>query len=267
MIKYIFIALSLLFTFGCSASNYCTSSSDGLNDEMKLNPSKYQEKFLKGIDFIARGNEPFWNIEIDFDGKMTFTSLAEIENFSIEKSIKVIEKDDYVTLYQTKNDSGEINVTVTKIDCSDNMSGEKFDYSVSVSIKQSGANELTIFKGCGSYLYDFRLYDIWVMKEMTGIELDRNKLMKGLPTFEFNLTDMRFGGHAGCNNLSGTIEIKGNKIKFGSIISTMMACPDMTVEQAVVKALDKNSFTYKIEKMKLTLENESGLIMVLQKVD
>jgi hypothetical protein len=42
-----------------------------------------------------------------------------------------------------------------------------------------------------------RLNDIYVMEEMTGFNLKKEKLTKGMPTFEFNLTDMRFGGHGG----------------------------------------------------------------------
>lgn len=171
-----------------------------------------------------------------------------------------------VTRYHSKNENGELLVTITKQPCRDNMSGEKFDYMVKVEAKGALEKEYKTFEGCGKYLYDYRLSDIWVMEEMSDVELKKEELMKGFPTFEFNLGEMRFGGHAGCNNLFGKIELKGNKIKFRNIAATMMACPDMNVERAVIDALNLKTFNYKIDKMKLTLENDS-VKMIFKKMD
>jgi heat shock protein HslJ/uncharacterized membrane protein len=263
----IFFVTGLFITLSCSTSSNVDKINNQItNSEEIVDPSFYQEKFFGGIDFFARGNEPFWNLEIDFEKEMKFSTMDDFK--LITPAIKGVKTQDAdVTLYQAATEAGELKVTVTKSACSDNMSGEKFNYKVIVEVKQSSDKDFKTFEGCGKYLYDYRLYDIWVMEEMTGVELNKNKLMKGLPTFEFNLADMRFGGHAGCNNLSGKIDVVGSKITFGNIISTMMACPDMTVEKAVVKALDKNTFTYKIEKMKLTLTNDDGVKMILKKVD
>jgi heat shock protein HslJ len=104
------------------------------------------------------------------------------------------------------------------------------------------------------------------MEEMTGFNLKKEKLQKGYPTFEFNLTEMRFGGHAGCNSLSGNIEVVGNKITFGNLMGTLMACPNMKLEKAVIGALNEKTLTYSIDKMKLTLVSGKTK-MVLQKVD
>ncbi len=46
-----------------------------------------------------------------------------------------------------------------------------------------------------------------------------------------------------------------------------MACPDMTVEQKVSQALNNKRFTYRIEKLKLVLESDSGIKMIFKKVD
>ena len=90
--------------------------------------------------------------------------------------------------------------------------------------------------------------------------------MKGAPQFEFNLTDMRFLGHAGCNSISGNIDVVGNKITFGSLVGTLMACPHMKVEKAVIAALNQKTLTYSIDKMKLTLVSGKTK-MVLHKID
>ena len=49
----------------------------------------------------------------------------------------------------------------------------------------------------------------------------------------------RLQGSGGCNNLMGSYELmEGNRIKFSSVASTMMACPDMSIESALGKAIE-----------------------------
>ena len=146
------------------------------------------------------------------------------------------------------------------------MSGEQSKYTVKVKAKHSKDKDFKTFEGCGQYLYDTRLHDIWVMEKMTGVKLKKVKLTKGLPIFEFYPDEMRFGGHAGCNNLSGSITVVGNKITFGNLMGTLMSCPDMTVERAVVKAFDQKTVTYSIENLKLTLVSGKTK-MVFKKID
>jgi heat shock protein HslJ len=49
-------------------------------------------------------------------------------------------------------------------------------------------------------------------------------------------------------------------------MGTLMACPNMKIEKAVVKALDQKTVTYSIDKMKLTLVSGKTK-MVFKKVD
>lgn len=236
-----------------------------VKETVEMNSQHYQEKFVSGIDFIARGNEPNWTLEIDLEKSMSFATMDDIKvNTPAVEGIKAQDSD--VTLYRAKTDSGELVITVIRDNCEDNMSGEKFSYKVRVEAKKSADVSYKTFEGCGKFLYDMRLYDIYVMEEMTGFNLKKEKLMKGMPTFEFNLTDMRFGGHAGCNSLSGSINVVGNKITFGSLMGTLMSCPNMKIEKAVVEALNQKTVTYNIDKMKLTLISGKTK-MVLKKVD
>ena len=236
-----------------------------VEEVVEMNLNYYQEKFLSGIDFIARGNEPNWTLEIDLEKSMSFAAMYDIKvKTPAVEGIKAQDSD--VTLYTAKTDSGELVITVIKDKCQDNMSGENFPYKVRVEAKSPSDSTYKTFEGCGRFLYDIRLHDIYVMEEMTGFNFKKEKLMKGKPTFEFNLTDMRFGGHAGCNNLSGGINVVGSKITFGGLMGTLMACPNMKVERAVIEALNQKTVTYSIDKMKLTILSGKTK-MVLQKVD
>ncbi len=236
-----------------------------IEDAVEMNLNYYQEKFLSGVDFIARGNEPNWTLEIDLEKSMSFAAMYDIKvKTPAVEGIKAQDSD--VALYTAKTDSGELVITVIKDKCQDNMSGEYFPYKVRVEAKSPADSTYKTFEGCGRFLYDMRLYDIYVMEEMTGFNLKKEKLMKGMPTFEFNLTDMRFGGHAGCNSISGGINVVGSKITFGSLMGTLMACPNLKVERAVIEALNQKTVTYSIDKMKLTIVSGKTK-MVLQKVD
>lgn len=50
--------------------------------------------------------------------------------------------------------------------------------------------------------------------------------------------DGSFGAFAGCNRMGGKYQLNGSKIKLSKIISTMMACADMKVEDEVKAALE-----------------------------
>lgn len=262
----IFFGFLLLTFASCSSSkeeNLNNQQNIDLNNDAVVAPSYYQEKFTRGMDFFARGNEPNWTLEMDFQSNFYFKPMYDSSlTVPAVEGIKATDAD--ITRFQSERGGNELIITITKTPCEDNMSGEKFDYKVEVQ-NPDNKNYQT-YEGCGRFLYDYRLNDIWVMESISGMELKKEELMKGLPTFEFNLKEMRFNGHAGCNNLSSRIELKGNKIKFGNIAATMMACPDMKVERKVIDAINMKSFNYKIENMKLTLENESTK-MIFKKVD
>ena len=267
--KHFFFLLIGLMTMIACTSSIKTNKDDKLNidknEEQVANTSFYQNKFLNGIDFFARGNEPNWTLEIDFENMVKFLTMYDINIITPAiDEVKVSDAD--TTSYHAQSKSGELIVTLIKEDCQDNMSGEPFNYKVKVEAKTPEDLNYKTFQGCGKFLYDYRLNDIWVMEEMAGVKLKKENLMKGLPTFEFNLKEMRFSGHAGCNRLMGKIEVEGSKIKFGNIASTLMACPDMQVEHAVIGAINKKTFIYKIENMNLTLENDS-IKMIFKKVD
>jgi heat shock protein HslJ/uncharacterized membrane protein len=234
-----------------------------MKEKVELNPEFYQKKFVDGVDFFGRGNEPNWTIELDLEKNFVFSMM---DGWTVTApSVEGIKNQD-LTLYRSKSESGELIITVIRENCQDNMSGEIFPYKVRVEAKKSADEKFQTFEGCGKFLADLRLYDIWVMEEMTGINLKKEKLQKGAPQFEFILSDMRFNGHAGCNSFSGSITVSGDKITFGSLLGTLMSCQNMKVEKAVVSALDQKTVTYSIDKMKLTLVSGKTK-MVFKKVD
>lgn len=78
----------------------------------------------------------------------------------------------------------------------------------------------------------------WKLTELNGQPINL-KNPKNNPYFKLNTEGMRYEGHAGCNGLGGTFEIKPEvmKIKFNQGMSTMMACEDLDIENQFTKAI------------------------------
>ena len=57
--------------------------------------------------------------------------------------------------------------------------------------------------------------------------------------------DNKLQGNGGCNTLMGSYTMmEGNRIKFSGVASTMMACPDMSIESQLGKVLEScDNFT------------------------
>jgi heat shock protein HslJ len=76
----------------------------------------------------------------------------------------------------------------------------------------------------------------------------------------------RASGSGGCNRIIGGYELKGDKLTFARMASTMMACPDgMRTEQDFLKALGKVK-RWKIAGLQLELMDGSGKVVAVFKV-
>lgn len=72
---------------------------------------------------------------------------------------------------------------------------------------------------------------------------------------------IRGGAFMGCNNMFFSSEFKPDgSVKISGVGSTMMACPDMKLEDSFSKTF-KNMTKYKIEGHFLTLMDEKGISM------
>jgi len=151
MLKLLIASSLFLMIIGCSS----TKENKTVLDEEKIeqeeiieqNPDIYRTKFEEGIDLIARGNEPFWYLEIDFEKTMRFTSLTDISEIIIPSVEGIRSEDADLTMYHSIDVAGELIVIVEAKNCQDNMSGEQFTHTVSVQAKRSIDTVFTEFTG------------------------------------------------------------------------------------------------------------------------
>ena len=73
-------------------------------------------------------------------------------------------------------------------------------------------------------------------------------------------------GRTNCNRFFGKYELKGQKLEFGNLGMTRMACPDMQYEDAFVKMLDEVD-RFEIKGAELTLFDDHKALAVFKAVE
>lgn len=72
-------------------------------------------------------------------------------------------------------------------------------------------------------------------------------------------------GNSGCNGFGGDYTVEGNEITFGQIVSTLMACEDLRMQQeAAVHRVLTDTATFEIEGNTLTLTNNDWVLILTQ---
>ncbi len=221
-----------------------------------------QKKWEKGIDFYAFGNEPFWSLDMDLDKTIHFKNLDEID-FTAPAVQPDKAMDTNVERFRSVTESGEIIVEIKQYPCADNMSGEAFDFTVNIDFKKPGDSNYQTFKGCGNYVPDYRLHDIWAIVEVNGLKVDLSNYKKKVPTMEINISRNTVLGNDGCNSFNGSVSAAKGKIKFGQLASTLMMCIH---NLNITNILSGKTLDYKFDK---NLEFYSGArkVMELKHID
>jgi len=113
-----------------------------------------------------------------------------------------------------------------------------------------------------------QLNDIWVLEMLGDIEIPASKGRNRTPQIEINLAENRFFGNDGCNNIMGGLKlVDAEKLEFGMIAGTKMACLNMQNSYKYTQALGKTK-TYKIEGLKLYFFDAGGKeLLQFKKVD
>ena len=231
------LSLIILLSAGCTGTG---SVSD-----------RGQEDGESIADFKATGNEPSWSLEIEFGKGISFISLTE-EYKSLTAALskperlmaKTGDRDDSVrfeslaarpgecnrttinvTRYTSEISDGIMEINILRMGCTDDMSGDRFPFSVMVEITDSTNQETRKFKGCGQYSGSYRLNDIWKLDMINGkkINIPDNRQY---PTLEIDIEGKSIAGYGGCNQFQGRAEIVNDRLVTGNIRSTKMACPD-----------------------------------------
>ena len=229
-------------------------------------PARWDAQRRKGVDFVAMGTEPFWSLTMDHQGQMRFRTVAEGESLNAPIPPPSQAQDAPVVRYRTVTEAGELVVTIAQQACTNEMSGEAFAYTVTVRAKTKPSQEAREFTGCGIYLGDYRLHDIWGLESVNGQAVVTAQFPQQKPYVELNLVRQQVLGFAGCNEFSGSLTPERASLRFGPLPSTRISCPALKFEQQFLDILTGRAFTYRLENRRLMLENRVDTL-VFRKVD
>jgi len=227
--------------------------------------NRHINMWSEGVNFHAMGTEPDWSLNIKFSEGMQFTTMSgyDIQTPMGDPSEK---EDGKFRTYTAHTESGDLIVELKSGECHDQMLGEKYEYEVTVMTKNSSDREYQTYKGCGEYVVDPRLHNIWVVEEFEGNAIDHSSFKRGIPQIEISVVDDIYMGHDGCNSIRGEVVVEGNVIKFEPGPTTLMACDDDGLSSKISLALTELHYEYVVGR-RLELKNEGKVRFVLKNVD
>ena len=228
--------------------------------------SRWDALRRRGVDFLATGSEPFWSLELTSQGQMRFRTVAAGDSLILPLPAPDQAQDAPVLRYRALAGAGELTVTIAQRACTNSMSGEVLPYTVTVRVRTAAQPDNREFAGCGRYLGDSRLHDLWALESIDGQAVAAAQFGQKKPYLELNLTTGEVLGFGGCNGLGGSLTPERAGVRFGTLRGTMLACPALPFEQKFRGALSGQSFSYQIENLRLTLKNRVNTL-VFKKFD
>ena len=265
--KNYFTLLSLLlaFLFSCQTQKNTTATGQAPTDTTSVKQSISSTVNPSGeIYFKASGTEPFWSLEIS-DDMLRFQSPGT-ETFNTPRTEPAQAMDANVKRYEAETEAGTLKVQIQQGECVNAMSGAVSDYNVTVELKRGTDQAFTVFEGCGQYVADYRLHDIWVLEALDGSKVTEAQFQEELPSMEINAGEASFAGFAGCNRMRGKLFSERDVLRFIDIITTRMMCAPENQEAEFLNALQSTT-TFRIENNRLYLSNPGGLRLVFKKID
>jgi heat shock protein HslJ len=87
----------------------------------------------------------------------------------------------------------------------------------------------------------------WKLVELGGLRVEPSEGGRD-PHLVLDPDGHRLSGSGGCNRLLGRCELDGDRLAFGAVATTMMACPEplMSRERAFIEALEATT-AFRIE--------------------
>ncbi len=111
---------------------------------------------------------------------------------------------------------------------------------------------------------DLLMNQRWLLENAGGVESYQiDTLLPNYLSFTSEMPDAAMG-FAGCNTIAGRYQLDGNTIEFDRVLVTKNSCPDMQLEELLVKAMEETN-NYRIINNKLEFLNGRQQLAVFVK--
>lgn len=174
--------------------------------------------------FRARGNEPFWDLEIT-RGTLTFRT-PDGSPITLPSPPPELVSDG--RRYAARGDGHEITATVTDRVCADDMTGMPYPSAVTAVVDGKE------YRGCGGEPAELLRGKEWVVEDIgRGGIIDRSRV-----TLNFDAKERVFG-RGGCNTYNARYALTGEGLSVTNPATTLKACAEslMLQEQRFLEIL------------------------------
>lgn len=260
------IALIICLT-GCNNPDNHKSLQNQSDDQHVRASVKNENSINTGnpdMYFYALGSEPFWTLQISPD-LIKFKSQTDSVMTPHPEPIRAM--DSNVKLYKVNTERAVLDIKIKQGECKNTISGAISPYRVEVDYRFTSDSNMNQVNGCGKYITDYRLHDIWVLEKIGGQEVDMNQYHNGLPMIEINASQNSFLGNTGCNHMNGALFYEREILRFINITTTEKECSELMVKEKEFLKKLSSSTQYKIRDNKLFLSNPDETLLVFKKVD
>lgn len=180
-------------------------------------------------DVTARGNEPFWRVDVAAEDLTVLRPDAEPLVLSVVE--RRTEADGtHVIVSATSSPAFGAVLRLAPGPCADTMADLTYPFTASLDLGD------TVLTGCGGDPRDLlTAAGTWIVTEIAG--------EPPVPETEVTMAfapDGALSGSGGCNRFTGTYEITGEGLSLGPAAATRMACPEaiMAKEQVFLDVFD-----------------------------
>lgn len=250
------VSLLLIALIGTTA---CSSSKKSSEPDMPVK-NKPETSQIDKAYFKASGNDSPWLLTIDTTA-IVFEMRGQKMKFKHIEPVRAMDAN--VKMYNLTYNDSKVRITIIQKECISKESNAPLPYTVTVTM--SSNKNSTDYSGCGQYITDYRLYDIWALQEIDGKKVTASNFARQIPYLEINTTANTFSGYAGCNSIGGKIFSERSLLRFTDVISTLMACQG-TMEDEFLAALQKTT-SYELKDNSLFLICDGKTVLKFKKVD
>ena len=129
------------------------------------------------------------------------------------------------------------------------LAQEQKDTKKNISTTENQSNNITTLNFLAKYN--------WKLISLNGIPTQNNNAF-----INFNAEKETVLGYAGCNRFMGPFMVKGNKIMFPNLASTMRSCKNQDFEKDLFEILDADNLTFDIAEQTFNLYRENKLVAI-----
>jgi heat shock protein HslJ/membrane-bound inhibitor of C-type lysozyme len=179
----------------------------------------WEEAVLMGVEFRAVGQEPGWALDLA-EGRW----MRHVGDYGATRVYAASPRHSQRTpggavVYEAEPEGRALRVEIRQAPCQDVMSGQSFTHTVSVRLDTSTV------RGCGRMTTPGELTNTyWKLTELDGQPVVVGDAREAHLRLRKN--DSRADGSTGCNSFNGTYERDGDRLTFGKLVTTLMACAD-----------------------------------------